>query len=48
MTNAPIWGLQREPRQNRYRTVPPFPIDFWNILNRTANDQPRNNSSIEA
>ena len=34
-------------RQNEPRRIPLFPIDVWNMFNRTDQELPRTNNSIE-
>lgn len=41
-------GAERGPRNNRQRVPGLFPISLWNVHQRTLNDEPRTNNSIEA
>ena len=34
-------------RRGRPRAIPPFPIELWNMFDRTQEELPRTNNSIE-
>jgi len=40
-------GIQRGRGERRRRVEPLFPIEVWNVRERTLNDQPRTNNAVE-